>query len=378
MPQQPRKLRTVAAKFIWDASLLQQRLIEFFNRRLNDSHLAVHPILPIGFDIAIHQNNLTQFRTDINALDLVKIRASEGLEIKIDIRDICIEFSVHFLLNEICDLGQLQCFAKIGIALIQVVRHLRDESLLHIAIVIRVVEIPEYHIRHVARTDPDAVAIDIIRPTHGNKFNRNVKLLFEISHERILASLNGLELISNLRSEQKIREVVVVSGYDRFDFVQQSLRLGVFDYLLKPIDREELAALMQRLSDHLSIMPETDIETIVINDTPVKHDAVDQILKYINQHYADTLTLRMLSREFYLTETYICDLLKKYTGKTFVAILQEIRLNQAKRLLSETSITIAEVGRQVGYTDQGYFSRIFRRMECMSPMQYRIKTRQER
>ena len=191
-------------------------------------------------------------------------------------------------------------------------------------------------------------------------------------------SLNGLELISNLRSEQKIREFVVVSGYDRFDFVQQSLRLGVFDYLLKPIDREELAALMQRLSDHLSIMPETDMETIVINDAPVKHDAVDQILKYINQHYADTLTLRMLSREFYLTETYICDLLKKYTGKTFVAILQEIRLNQAKRLLSETSITIAEVGRQVGYTDQGYFSRIFRRMECMSPMQYRIKTRQER
>lgn len=183
--------------------------------------------------------------------------------------------------------------------------------------------------------------------------------------------LNGLELISTLRSERQIREFVVVSGHARFDYVQKSLRMGVFDYLLKPINRTELAALMDKLAARISSSKSAPAEDAVSEGADVPHETLNEILSYIRAHYAEPLTLSVLAKDFYLSETYVCDLFKKHVQKTFSAFLQETRLKQAKALLKNTNITISEVARRAGYPDMGYFCRVFRRVEDLSPMQYR-------
>lgn len=64
--------------------------------------------------------------------------------------------------------------------------------------------------------------------------------------------LNGLELIEELKGFLKDSVIIIISGHDEFDYAQKALKLRVFDYLLKPIRKESLEAVLQKAVDHLN------------------------------------------------------------------------------------------------------------------------------
>lgn len=95
------------------------------------------------------------------------------------------------------------------------------------------------------------------------------------------------------------------------------------------------------------------------------------ILSYIEEHYAQRLTLQDLSRRFGVNYSYLSQLFKKMTNQTFEKHLAGIRLTHACRLLSETYMPIAEVAENVGFRDYHYFCTAFKRFCSMTPSQYR-------
>ena len=96
------------------------------------------------------------------------------------------------------------------------------------------------------------------------------------------------------------------------------------------------------------------------------------IKNYIAKHYMDDmLSIGEISGYLHMSASHVCTIFKKETGDTINNYLTEYRLNKAKQYLRETLFTVAEISVKVGYRDNSYFGRIFRKHVGMTPNEYR-------
>lgn len=102
-----------------------------------------------------------------------------------------------------------------------------------------------------------------------------------------------------------------------------------------------------------------------------KHRKVYEIAGYISTKYAEIESIDQLSREFFISKYYLCHIFKEVTGLTISEYINDNRVMAAKKLLAETSGSIAQVSSAVGYGSVTYFDRVFRRRMGQSPIQYR-------
>lgn len=104
-------------------------------------------------------------------------------------------------------------------------------------------------------------------------------------------------------------------------------------------------------------------------------DRVADILKYIDAHFTENISLINLSERFYLSEFYLCRLFKEYTGRTVLGYLTSLRMNRAKKLLDTTEMPIAKIAKASGFGSVSAFGTAFRsRMDC-SPREWRKRGR---
>lgn len=99
-----------------------------------------------------------------------------------------------------------------------------------------------------------------------------------------------------------------------------------------------------------------------------------EVSDYIKNHYAD-VTIRKLMEEFHFQEDYFNRLIKSKTGQTYSAYVQQIRLEQAGKMLTSTDKNVEEIAELAGYHNKGYFYKIFQQKYKMTPSEYRKKNR---
>lgn len=96
------------------------------------------------------------------------------------------------------------------------------------------------------------------------------------------------------------------------------------------------------------------------------------IVSFIERHYGDgNLSLTMIADHFGITAPYCSAFFKKYGGGNLSEHIAEYRVAQAKRMLAETSLTIGDISRKVGYANHIGFGRVFKKIEGITPGQYR-------
>ena len=177
--------------------------------------------------------------------------------------------------------------------------------------------------------------------------------------------MNGLKVIQLSRIKHPDTAFVIVSGYDDFSYCREALRLQITDYILKPVNYEEFGACI----DNLKI-------ALFQRQTPKSQDPQEErsillITRYLQEHLAEEISLSILAEEFHLSAQYISQLFKSEIGVGFLAYLTNIRMEQAKKLLLSTSLSIAEVSEQSGYSDYRVFTKVFKKAEGITPSQYR-------
>ncbi|MFC5651454.1 helix-turn-helix domain-containing protein [Paenibacillus solisilvae] len=102
------------------------------------------------------------------------------------------------------------------------------------------------------------------------------------------------------------------------------------------------------------------------------HQLMRDIREYIEEHYANSeLSLEFLSDKFDINAKYLSQLFKEEFGENFLDFLADLRIQHAKRWLVEQSDSIQDVGERVGYANAATFRRVFRRVEGISPVDYR-------
>ncbi|HHW47881.1 MAG TPA: response regulator [Clostridiaceae bacterium] len=97
---------------------------------------------------------------------------------------------------------------------------------------------------------------------------------------------------------------------------------------------------------------------------------VRQALTIIRNHYSENISLSYVARQINISSTYLSTLFKEETGEGFAQYLIRYRIEKAKALLREENIDIKEIVKLCGFSDYGYFFRIFKKKVGMTPMEY--------
>ena len=102
-----------------------------------------------------------------------------------------------------------------------------------------------------------------------------------------------------------------------------------------------------------------------------KPDIVSDIIKYLEVHYHEDITLDMLADEFNISKYEISRKFPKATGMSFSHHLTRIRIENAKRLLENHTLSVTNVGTHTGFRNSSDFARVFKSVTGMTPSQYR-------
>ncbi|MGB9809558.1 MAG: helix-turn-helix transcriptional regulator, partial [Caldanaerobacter sp.] len=92
---------------------------------------------------------------------------------------------------------------------------------------------------------------------------------------------------------------------------------------------------------------------------------------YIHKNYNKEISLESVAKEVYVTPAYLSILFKKEMNINFVNYLHKVRVEKAKELLSNRNLKTYQVASMVGFSDEKYFSQIFKKYTGLTPSQYR-------
>lgn len=108
----------------------------------------------------------------------------------------------------------------------------------------------------------------------------------------------------------------------------------------------------------------------------ITHPEVNKIIAYIHENYHEDLSVKFLSQYVMMGENYVSALFKKKTGRTLIHYLHQVRIDKAIWYLRNTSLPVSEIGQKVGFANDNYFIKIFKRHTKRTPSLYRKEHRQ--
>lgn len=128
---------------------------------------------------------------------------------------------------------------------------------------------------------------------------------------------------------------------------------------------EELAVWTQKLIDHFfSLVPEPP--------APVYSPLITQAIELIGERYAEKLTLRDVAGSIHINESYLSKLFKKELGVGFTDYLNSLRIQKSVELLSQPDMNLLEIAGRVGFDDQSYFTKVFKKITGKTPRQFKV------
>ncbi len=186
---------------------------------------------------------------------------------------------------------------------------------------------------------------------------------------------SGLELFEWVKTYYPHVECIYVTCHPDFAYLRKALQLGSADYLLKPIDYQEmdriLTQLIRRLRDrkpaaHPDVLPLKPEE-----GEAAENDTVQAVKEYVRAHLGDTIYIGDIAASVYLNEQHLMRVFKRETGVSVLEYITGERLALSRHLLLTTSMPVNQVALQAGYENHSYFIRLFKRNFGVTPQAYR-------
>jgi two-component system, response regulator YesN len=203
--------------------------------------------------------------------------------------------------------------------------------------------------------------------------NEAIKLIKEHRPEIIFTDMSmpkrdGISLLKWIHSSDLSSKTIVVSGYDDFDYMRNAICYKSFDYILKPIDPEILNETLEKaINEWKQQSPPEECQ----KEHGGEMNVIQQIEQFLLESYNKDINLQEIADRFYLSREYISRKFKHEYQATITDFITNVRMNKAKELLQNPKLKIYEIAFQVGYQDEKYFSKVFKKTEGISPNEYR-------
>ena len=194
-----------------------------------------------------------------------------------------------------------------------------------------------------------------------------------------MPKMDGLTMIWRAKEELMVRtKFIIITAYDDFEYVKAALRYGVRNYILKPIDLEEVREELEKLKEEFDsdfAVPSSDVDD---GKNKVNSTIIQEVRQYVDRHFGEKLNLNVLGKIFYVNPVYLGQVFRGRYNMYFNEYVLQVRMERAKRLLETTAQRISEIAHEVGYQDYDYFSISFEKYAGMKPMAYRNMMREKR
>ncbi len=189
-----------------------------------------------------------------------------------------------------------------------------------------------------------------------------------------MPDMDGLEMLRRGREICPFH-AVIISGYGEFEYAQQAISLRVAEYLLKPIDLNELKICLKKIADrcdgttvsasgeHLP-MPEIDISN-------VHNKYAEEMLRFIQDHYSERISITDISQKLNVSCTHLNTKFKAETGHTFNDFLNYYRISKAVELQKQGQYKLYEIAEMVGFSDYKYFNKVYKKYVGCAPNNFK-------
>lgn len=181
--------------------------------------------------------------------------------------------------------------------------------------------------------------------------------------------MDGIALTEALRAAQNPARVIYLTSYADFSYAQTALHLGVSDYLLKPVNEEDLAKALAKIDDKKDAPKEEEISW----DEGLKaayhtgNPYVQEVLQRIEGGFKGKLSSEAIAAELGVSSSYLSRKLKEETGQTFGNLLAQYRLQKAIEMLQAGTWRVYEVAEQTGFGEYKNFSQVFKKYLHTTP-----------
>lgn len=125
----------------------------------------------------------------------------------------------------------------------------------------------------------------------------------------------------------------------------------------------QLLVILSRFADEQGSEPQEHLSP--------KHEQIAAVVRYINVHYMETLTLGIVAERFFMSTSYLSRIFKEVTEYSFVDYVNHVRIKEAIELLLSTSMKSYRISQKVGFNNVTHYRRVFKKVTGDSPHSYR-------
>lgn len=190
--------------------------------------------------------------------------------------------------------------------------------------------------------------------------------------EYIVLGIEGLQFTSFSEQEDEEEEEKDYSVHNYYEFKHEIL------FYLKTLLQE-----MEEKDNNFEVVCQNLLEVLIINMVrrtkanlliaPAKKVAKECrfVEQYINNHFREEISLELLNEKAFMNKFYLVHAFKQYKGISPINYLIQLRIKEAKELLSTTNYSISQISESSGFSSQSYFSQVFKKETGMTPNEYR-------
>lgn len=193
-----------------------------------------------------------------------------------------------------------------------------------------------------------------------------------------MPGINGIDAARRILDQRAGTKIIFVTAYGVFTYAQEAVKLGACDYILKPVQPEEVVRSVRRAAGQAeshrqleALAPEASQLTPTASGDKTAA-LMARVKMYLQHNYMlCDISLDSISEILQINASYFSSLFKRSMGINFVDYLTELRMDAARELLLDPLRSTAEVAGLVGYENANYFTRAFKKKTGMTPTEFR-------
>ena len=177
--------------------------------------------------------------------------------------------------------------------------------------------------------------------------------------------MDGFTFIERVLDRKIPPLIIAVSAYGDFEYVRNAFKLGIFDYIVKPVDfnvfQETLRNAVQKINTKKM--------------TP--YDVIEDIKEYVARNIEKDISLTQASNYLSMDYSYFSKYFKQMTGQSFSRYVMSEKMKYCEKLMRESNIKIHELAYKMGYNNASNFSRAFYKYTGKWPTEYKNTKKEE-
>jgi len=205
----------------------------------------------------------------------------------------------------------------------------------------------------------------------------------------VMPGMSGIELAQKCLEINEHIRIIIISGHDDREYIKSAFKLSAIDYIFKPIDLQDLYNTVKRtvgicrnesaqrvekpgaiLTDDSRSGMQNGLSSVSGNITSATK--LFRIIRdFTLRKYNEPLNVQYLASALEITPNYLSAVFKQEAGVNYTEFLTEVRLSQAREMMKEPKFKMRDISIAVGYEDQNYFSKLFKKRYGLSPASYR-------